>query len=58
MHRFRYTIHNMIGHPIMEVFSILGLNKWASWVHDVTLPNGWEDEDSEENESKWKAGEK
>ena len=53
MHRFKYTIHNMIGHPIMELFSILGLHNWAKWIHDVTLPKGWE----KDYENSWDVGE-
>ena len=53
MHRFKYTIHNMIGHPIMEFFSIIGLHSWAKYVHDITLPKGWE----EDYENSWDAGE-
>jgi hypothetical protein len=38
MNRFKYTIHNLVGHPLMEVFYILGFTKWAKWIHDKTLP--------------------
>jgi len=38
MSRFRYTIHNIVGHPLMEIFSLLGMHKRAAWIHDVTLP--------------------
>jgi len=36
--RFRYTIHNMIGHPLMEVLHLIGLDAASRWIHDVTLP--------------------
>jgi len=39
MRRFRYTIHNCFGHPLMEVFYLLGLPTQAEWIHDTTLPN-------------------
>ena len=45
MQRFKYTIHNMIGHPLMEIFSLVGLHKLADWVHDVTLPNNMPHDD-------------
>lgn len=38
MRRFRYTIHNVVGHPLMEIFYLLGLQAQAEWIHDVTLP--------------------
>lgn len=36
--RFRYTLHNLIGHPLMEVLHILGLRRASWWVHQITLP--------------------
>ena len=54
MKRFRYTIHNVIGHPLMEIFSILGMDDLAAWIHDVTLPNGWRID----YENSWDVGEK
>jgi hypothetical protein len=40
MRRFRYTIHNIIGHPLMEIFYLLGLSALAERIHDITLPKG------------------
>ena len=36
--RFRWTIHNMIGHPLMEVFSQLGRIELGNKIHDATMP--------------------
>tara|TARA_Y100001973_G_C5173384_1_gene320428 strand:- start:100 stop:228 length:129 start_codon:yes stop_codon:yes gene_type:complete len=38
MKKFKYTIHNIFGHPLMEVCNLLGLKKLAIWIHDKTLP--------------------
>ena len=38
MRRFRFTLHNMLGHPLMEMFHLLGLDAASRWIHDVTLP--------------------
>jgi len=38
--KFRYTIHNLIGHPIMELLHLIGCERLSVWVHDVTLPKG------------------
>jgi len=35
---FSYTIHNIIGHPLMEIFNLIGMRKTGAWIHDVTLP--------------------
>ena len=52
--RFQFTIHNMIAHPLLEVFYQLGLSDLATWIHEETCPddpsqslNGEEYEDSE-----------
>ena len=36
--RFSYCIHNIVGHPIAEVFWVLGLEKVVDYVHDITDP--------------------
>jgi hypothetical protein len=36
--RFSYCIHNIVGHPIAEVFWVLGLVKAGDYVHDITVP--------------------
>lgn len=54
MRRFRYTIHNIVGHPLMEIFSLLGMHKRASWIHDSTLPKNWE----QDYANSWDVGEK
>jgi hypothetical protein len=37
---FAFTAHNMIGHPVSEVFYLLGLDRVGDYVHDITLPVG------------------
>ena len=39
MKRFRYSFHNIVGHPMMEVFNLLGMKSLAKKIHDMTLPN-------------------
>jgi len=41
--RFNYTIHNLIGHPLMELLHILGQTDLGNKVHDITLPIEKED---------------
>jgi len=38
MKRFRYSFHNIVGHPMMEVFNLLGMKRTAKKIHDITLP--------------------
>jgi hypothetical protein len=36
--RFSYCIHNMLGHPIAELFWVSGLDNIGDYVHDITVP--------------------
>lgn len=38
MSRFRWTLHNLVGHPLSEVLHLLGLHRASTWAHDATLP--------------------
>jgi hypothetical protein len=33
-----WAIHNLIGHPLMQIFAWCGLHKWAILIHDKTTP--------------------
>ena len=33
-----WAIHNLIGHPLMQIFAWCGLHSWAIFIHDVTTP--------------------
>ena len=53
MKRFKYTIHNIFAHPLMEICYIFGFEKLGMWIHDKTLPADWEEDYS----NHWDAGE-
>jgi hypothetical protein len=36
--RFRWTLHNMIAHPLSEVAYQLGFYAASESIHDATLP--------------------
>lgn len=41
--RFRWVkgawaLHNLVGHPLMQLLSFAGFHKAAFWVHDNTIP--------------------
>lgn len=38
MKRFEWTLHNLVGHPFMELFHVLGLREIGDYIHDITLP--------------------
>lgn len=33
-----WTVHNLIGHPAMEILARLGLTAWGLKIHDATIP--------------------
>ena len=33
-----WVVHNLIGHPVMQMLAFLGLKRHAIWFHDVTTP--------------------
>jgi hypothetical protein len=37
--KYQWSIHNLIGHPMSEVFHILGFEKISKQIHDATLPS-------------------
>jgi len=37
--RFQWTIHNMVAHPLMEVFYQIGLLDLSEWIHQSTTPS-------------------
>ena len=36
--RFRWTPHNLVAHPLMELAHLVGLSQLSGWLHDSTLP--------------------
>ena len=36
--RFKYTIHNLVAHPMMEILYLLGFEELGNKIHDYTLP--------------------
>lgn len=35
---FRWSIHNLVAHPLSEVAYLLGLRKLSDWLHDASVP--------------------
>lgn len=34
----KWVLHNLVGHPLMQVFSWFGMRKLSIWVHEATIP--------------------
>lgn len=37
--RWRWTLHNIVGHPLSELVYQLGLRSLGNAVHDATIPD-------------------
>jgi len=35
---FKWTLHNVVAHPLSEIMYLVGLQKASNWIHDVTIP--------------------
>lgn len=33
-----WVIHNLLGHPLMQLLAWMKLTKWAMKIHDITIP--------------------
>jgi len=33
-----WWLHNLVGHPMMQIFLWLHLDGLADWIHDATIP--------------------
>ena len=40
--RFKWTIHNLIAHPLSELLYQIGAEDLGNKVHDATLPTNFE----------------
>ena len=36
--RFRWSLHNLVAHPLSELLFQVGLREWSDRVHDLTVP--------------------
>lgn len=36
--RRAWAVHNLIGHPLMQVAALLGLPHAGLWLHEITVP--------------------
>jgi hypothetical protein len=36
--RWRWTVHNLVAHPLSEVLFQVGFRRWSDLIHDVTVP--------------------
>ena len=33
-----WVVHNLVGHPLMQLLAFFKLYTWAFWVHEATVP--------------------
>ncbi len=35
---FRWTLHNLVAHPLSEIAYIFGLRMLSDWLHNASIP--------------------
>jgi hypothetical protein len=35
---FKWTLHNILGHPLSEIVYLVGFEQASNWIHDITMP--------------------
>ena len=35
---FKWTLHNLVAHPLSELVYLIGFEQASNWIHDVTAP--------------------
>lgn len=35
---FKWSVHNLLSHPLSEIAWLLGFEKLSNWLHDVSIP--------------------
>jgi hypothetical protein len=36
---FKWSLHNLIAHPLSEMVYLAGFEEISNWIHDVTIPD-------------------
>ena len=35
---FKWSLHNLVAHPLSELMYLIGLEQASNWIHDATIP--------------------
>ena len=35
---FKWSLHNIVAHPLSEIVYLIGFERASNWVHDITTP--------------------
>ena len=35
---FKWSLHNLVAHPLSELIYLIGFEKVSNWIHDITIP--------------------
>lgn len=35
---FKWSLHNLVAHPLSEFMYLIGLEQASNWIHDATIP--------------------
>ena len=35
---FKWSLHNIVAHPLSELVHLIGFERASNWIHDITMP--------------------
>ena len=35
---FKWSLHNIVAHPLSELVHLIGFERASNWIHDITAP--------------------
>lgn len=35
---FKWSLHNIVAHPLSEIIYLVGFERASNWIHDITTP--------------------
>jgi hypothetical protein len=35
---FKWSLHNLVAHPLSELVYLVGFKRASDWIHDATVP--------------------
>jgi hypothetical protein len=35
---FKWSLHNLVAHPLSEFAYLVGFERASNWIHDITVP--------------------
>jgi len=52
---FKWSLHNIVAHPLSEIVYLIGFERASNWIHDITAPDKMGDKEQQgvTDQKKW-----